>query len=223
MSTQLLSSPGKAHELCDDLESLWFVLLFESLHFVKHNKPDQIEMATLFDDHKVNSAGVHVGGGGKRGLYHSGLLVNKMLKFECTPFTILIRQIYQLFRSLEAHYVAQEDDAVPSDPVKKDVRKLESCAGIQDLLAAALNSEGWSTCDKVEDQYPPTRRPTPQRKETVALSYVSHSLVPSGAHSGGGRKREVEDDPPFLNETKRYKVDPLWKQFWTTCTYLVWG
>jgi len=49
MSTRLLSPLGEDHELCDDRESFWFILLFESLHFVKHNKPDAIYTVAIFD------------------------------------------------------------------------------------------------------------------------------------------------------------------------------
>ena len=44
-----LPGPGNIHELCDGLESFWFVLLFEGLHFVKHHKLSGIWMAIVFD------------------------------------------------------------------------------------------------------------------------------------------------------------------------------
>ena len=71
MSTWLLYKPGKAHELCDDLESLWFVLLFEGLHFVKHNNPGAIKMATIFDqvEEPQKLGETHTGGVGKRDLF----------------------------------------------------------------------------------------------------------------------------------------------------------
>ena len=225
MSTRLLSTPGKVHELCDDLESLWFVLLFEGLHFVKHNNPSGIKMGTIFDHVDVSlTTGTHTGGLGKHHLYtSSGNLMTRILEFDSKPFTTLIRKIYRLFKSLDAYYMAQDDDETPSDPVKENVRKLESCAEIERLLEEALKSEEWPvSCDKVQDQYPPTRRLTPQQKETVALSYANRSLASSSAPSGGKRKREEEDDPPAFNETKRPKISlPLWKRIWSKCGFLV--
>ena len=207
MSTRLLTSPGKIHELCDDLESLWFVLLFESLHFVKHNEPEEIDMSDIFDQsYTTRTTGTHKGGRGKRDLYLESPLMTETLEFDSKPFTTLIRQIYQLFRSLTLYYVAKGMGGTPSDSFKEDVEKLESCAEIERLLKAALDSKGWpETRDKVRDQYPPTGRSTPQQKETIALSYVSRSLVPSSAPSGGKRKREGEDPQP-LNEFKRSKI-----------------
>ena len=228
MSTRLLSTPGKVHELRDDLESLWFVLLFEGLHFVKHNKPSGIKMASIFDHVDVSlTTGTHTGGLGKHHLYtSSGNLMTKVLEFESKPFTTLTRQIYRLFKSLNAYYMAQDDEAMPSDPVEGNVRKLESCAEIQRLLKVALDSEEWpASCDKVQDQYPPIRRLTHQQKETVALSYANRSLMPSSAPSGGKRKREEEDDPQVFNEIKRPKIRslPLWNWVWSKCAFLVWG
>lgn len=39
MSLRLIDNPRKRHELIDDLESLFWSLLYGALHFVKHNKP----------------------------------------------------------------------------------------------------------------------------------------------------------------------------------------
>jgi hypothetical protein len=226
MSTRLLSTPGKAHELCDDLESFWFVLLFEGLHFVKHNKPSGIKMATLFDQVDVSlTTGTHTGGLGKSYLYsNNSVLMTKVLEFDSKPFTVLVRRIYLLFRSLNAYYRAQDDEEDHSETVKENVRKLESCAEIERLLREALKSEEWPKhCDKAQDQYPPGRRLTPQQKETIALSYANRSLVTSCEPSGGGgkRKREEEDDPQDF-EIKRPKISlPLWKRIWSKCTFLV--
>ena len=228
MSTRLLSAPGKVHELCDDLESLWFVLLFEGLHFVKHNNPRGIKMATIFDHFDVSlTTGTHTGGLGKRDLYsNNGVLMTKVLEFDSKPFTALVRQIYRLFKSLNAYYMAQDEEETPSDSVKENARKLESCAEIERLLEEALKSDEWpASCDKVQDQYPPTRRLTPQQKETVGLSYANRSLAHStGAPSGGKRKRDEEDDPQIFDETKRPKIGlPLWQRIWSKCTFSVWS
>jgi len=226
MSTRLLARPGKVHELCDDLESLWFVLLFEGLHYVKHNDPIGIKMATLFDYVDVClKTGTHTGGAGKHNLYTSDMgLMTRILKFDSNPFTTLVRQMYMLFKSLDAYYMAQDNEEMPSNYLKENVGKLDSCAEIERLLREALNSDEWpESCDKVEDQYPPIKHLTPKQKDTVALSYVNRSLVPSGEPSGVKRKREEEDDAQ-VPETKRPKTGlPLWKRIWSKCTFLVKG
>ena len=218
MSTRLLTTPGKVHELCDDLESLWFVLLFEGLHLVK--------MASIFDHVDVSlTTGTHTGGLGKIHLYsRNGVVMTRMLKFDSQPFTTLVRQIYRLFQSLNTYHGAQDNEETPNDSLKERVGKLDSCAEIERLLREALNSEEWpESCDKLGDQYPPTRHLTPKQKDTIALSCVNRSLTPYGEPSGMKRKRGEEDDSQ-VPETKRPKTGlPLWKRIWSKCAFLVRG
>jgi len=168
-----------------------------------------IDMATIFDYMYVTpKTGTRKGGMGKRGLYFfDGCLMTEDLEFDSKPFTTLVRKIYQLFRSFNAHYWAADHKEMPSDYVTENVRKLESCSEIESLLREALDSEEWPIgCDKVEDQYPPVGLLSSQRKDTAALSYANHSLVPSNAPPGGKRRREEEDDPLAFNEAKRLKA-----------------
>ena len=227
MSTRLLSKPGKVHELCDDLESLWFVLLFEGLHFAKHNKPMEIDMATIFDQARVCLiTGTHIGGLGKRDLYAAMVLTMIVdLEFKSKPFTILVRQIYQLFKSLHDYHMAKDFGEAVGKGNAKEPAALKSCAEIERLLREALDSGDWpEDCDKVTDQYPPTKNLTFEQKDVIAtgLANAPSSLTASLAESLK-RKREEEDDLQ-TPQTKRSRVDvPLMKWIWSKCTSLVWG
>jgi len=209
MSTRILSVQGKIHELSDDLESHFFVLLFEALHFVKHNKPYGIVMKNIFDQVDVDpETGNHGGGEGKMALYSGKFdVMTLQLGFTSNPFTTLIRGLYRLFRSLHRYHDAKKDE---TEPIKSDavnVKKLEGCVGIVALFDEALKSKGWPTeCDKVLDQYPPTNHLKPEHKETVALSYVNKSVRPEP--SSGKRKREPEPEvqPRRSTRGKRSKV-----------------
>ena len=146
---------------------------------------------------------------GKRILYSSSrVLMTKALEFDSKPFTTLIRQIYLLFKSLDAHYTAQDDKEPPSDSVEEDARKLEGCSEIERLLKEALNSKECPTvCDKVGDQYHSTTDFTHQQEDAVARP---------GMAFGAKRKREEEDAPPIFTEVKRPKfTPPPWKRIWT--------
>ena len=229
MSTRLLSTPGKAHELRDDLESLWFVFLYEALHFVKHNKPFEIRMHLLFDQADVcHITGTHTGGVGKTVFYFSGgAMINRRLDFGNKPFNTLVRQIYQLFQSLNAYYTEQDIKVDPevedlNSPLINCVRKLDSCTELERLLREALDAKGWpESCDKVEDQYPPTTNLTPEQKNTIAISYVNSPARDSGEPFGTKRKREESEGSPPASESKRIKVNPVWKQIWSKCVGLV--
>ena len=205
MSTRLLSHPNKVHELCDDLESLWFVLLFEGLHFAKHNKPSGIRMALIFDEVDVSlTTGGHTGGVGKGNLYtQKGSVMCGGLEFESKPFTVLVRQLYRLFQSLDDYYRENDKRKTPSDHNQENLKKLESCVEIERLLTEALGSNDWSNVsDKVEDQYPPVGRRTLRQMDGVALSFMNRSFQSSGRHLKREREEEEDSQGP---DTKRLR------------------
>ena len=190
MSTQLLSKPGKVHELWDDLESHFFVVLFNALRFVKHNKPSGLNFTYIFDQRTVSEDnGTHRGGAGKGYMYDQGLLV----KFASEQFTCLVRAIFKLFSSLKDYHVfnARGDDPRPASV--NAANKLKDCEEIKKCFAEALENKGWPTdCDKVEDQYPPPRRPTSRRMESIVLSHFGRNPV---AEPSGGKRKRGQDTP----------------------------
>ena len=208
MSTRLLSVQGKIHELNDDLESHFFVLLYEGLHFVKHNKPHGISLGDLFDQVTVDpETGHHRGGQGKVFLYTTdSTTMEEQLKFTSKPFTTLIRGLYRLFASLHWYNSAKDTKRNPVKSDAKNVKKLEDCVGIAKLFDQALKSKEWPTkCDKALDQYPPSSHLKPQQKVTVAMSYFNQS--PATEPSSGKRKRGTEGEARRPRRDKRSKAD----------------
>lgn len=188
MSTQLLTTQEKNHELCDYLESLWFVILYQGLHFVKHNAPLCIDVELIFNQiHVCDRTGILTGGVGKRHLYHfDEALITERLKFESKPFTALIGRIYWLFYALEGYYRPKVRRRESEDSVVEGVGKLANCAEFKRLLEEALSSEEWpESCDKVEDQYPP-RGYTTEDPDTIALSRVNPPPVGSPGWQSSG-------------------------------------
>lgn len=191
MSTALLSTPGKAHELSDDLESHFFVLLYSSFHFVEHNKPADLDLKQIFDQATVSlEDGTHRGGVGKGWLYTTGL----MTKFKSEPLAGLFRALLKLFRSLRDYNHSKNWEDGPCPSAIEDVKKLTDCVEMKKLFVAALESEKWPTvCDKAEDQYPPIGRLTPQQKEAVAVSFLNLDLT---TKSSTGKRKRGDDDLP---------------------------
>jgi len=209
MSTQLLTVRGKVHGLSDDLESHFFVLLFESLHFVEHNKPHGIFTESIFDHIDVDpETGSHGGGIGKVALYTSKFdIMDKRLKFTSKPFTTLIWGLYQLFVSLHHYCSAKRRKRNPDESDVRNVGKMEGCVGVVALFDEALKSEEWPTeCDKVLDQYPPTEPSEPEQRDSVALSHFNNPLVPEPPN--GKRKRGTESEIGHSCVDKRIKVVP---------------
>ena len=203
MSTQLLSVLGKIHELRDDLESHFFVMLYNGLHFVKHDKPSGINVGFIFDHGEISvGTGAHRGGVGKVWMYLQGL---DNVNFTSVPLTTLVREVFRLFKTLNL-YVASDGGEIGTEP-PQNVKKLKNCAEIKKLFANARKSDGWpSVLDKVGDQYPHTDRLTPEGKDTVALSYANRNL--SVKSSAGKRKagKEVMTFPEEGGRNKRSKV-----------------
>ena len=204
MSTQLLSTPGKIHDLSDDLESHFFVILYNALHFVKHNEPSGLDMKHIFDQSTISlKTGTHLGGAGKRNMYAKGFHV----MFTSKPFTILIRALFRLFGALENYHATNTLGYDPAPALIKDVKKLDDCTEIKRLFTEALDSKKWPTeCDKVEDQYPPIDNLTSEQKEAVALSFTNSALTTESSTGKRKRGENVPIDPQRLRRSKRSKV-----------------
>ena len=177
-----------------------------------------IDMATIFDQARVCLiTGAHVGGMGKRDLYvNQDSMMNEDLEFESKPFTVLVRQLYQLFGSLDDYHRKKDKKKTPSSFNQENATKLENCVEIVRLLRESLDSEDWpEVSDKVEDQYLPIGHRTLEQEDVITLSLVDHSLQSSSKPLK--RKREEEDDSQ-APETKRPKMNlPLLRWIWPKC------
>lgn len=181
MSTELLHTPGKVHTLYDDLESHFFVILYNALHCLKHVRPPGLNMESIFDHAFISPVtGFHYGGSGKRCMYDS-----HNFTFVSEPLTGLICALLELFRSLK-DYSCKHFKKERFPTAVEDVEKLKDCAEIKRLYAEALGSKGWPTvCDKVEDRYllPVVRRRSkrnPSRYRTSAVVLQRSPLLGSG-------------------------------------------
>jgi len=111
MSARLLQDPRKSHEVQDDLESFFYVVLFNALRYTRHNltasDPGSFmrKMQWLFED-RVEGDGRAVGGSYKLSLIrtggkHLGLLETGPLRFARKP----MEEWYQMFlKSLSQWY-----------------------------------------------------------------------------------------------------------------------
>ena len=97
ISTERLINPDKTYEVSDELESSFFVLLYEGIHWVAHNKPPMLDVKFIFDDVQVDANGHQTGGRGKFWMYiQSANVILKELEFEKSPpFTGLIRELFR--------------------------------------------------------------------------------------------------------------------------------
>ncbi|TFK41629.1 hypothetical protein BDQ12DRAFT_710673 [Crucibulum laeve] len=83
MSTLLLKTPGKQHELQDDIESFVHVVMYYGLLYLKHNHVDQLPIiiTNVFDE-CTRENGMYVGGYGKEALFRLRNHITVNFQFE---------------------------------------------------------------------------------------------------------------------------------------------
>jgi len=172
MSARLLLNPHKPHELQDDLESFFFVVLFNALRYTKHNlvsagtsKPffflDSFE---AFFAGRVEDDGTAVGGMAKADLFltEGQTLKNiKMipLKFASKPLQKWYRAQLLPFGQWYRHHRQQEDPDLSEDDEdlvkEEDILLLNHGNIARDWKQVLDQAEGSNIeTDAVEDQLP---------------------------------------------------------------------
>ena len=203
MSTEQLANPGKIYEVSDELESFFFVIFYEGLHWVNHNKPMRLNVKEIFDHVEIDDDGSHLGGAGKQRLYDRGsALICQQLEFtKSKPFTDLIRQLYRLFRSLQAVNMEKEYDFSPAEKYYPNIEKLKDCKEVIRLMQEAVERKDWpNESDKVtEDNYPRM-----DEKDPVGITYLEEDTGATGIKRR--REEEAGEDGP-KTPTKRSRVN----------------
>ena len=206
MSTEQLANPGKAYEVSDELESFFFVIFYEGLHWVTHNKPMDLDVKDIFDQAGRIVKGLRTGGTGKQGLYQrcEALICQELEFTKSKPFTDLIRQLYRLFRSLRIFNMITEVGLSPPQEHSPNVEKLKDCKEIVRLMREAVLRKDWSEgSDKVtEDNYP--RKETTDEKDQIGLTYLNEATGTTGIKRGA---EEVEGEDGHKAPTKRSGVN----------------
>ena len=143
-SIRLLQRPEKKHELTDDLESLYWVLIYGALHFCAHEKPNFLTGNDIFSEAREiidEGRARRWGGWSKRDVLFDFALVR--FPFACKPLRDLISVLSADWRRYYA------------TPEKKPGYGVEDPSWWTKVLDAALTQEGWPEGDFVEDQFPP--------------------------------------------------------------------
>ena len=200
MSTQQLLDPGKIYEVSDELESFFFVLLYEGIHWVAHHKPPGLDVGFIFDDLYVDADGRKTGGRGKSWMYTQRIL--EKLEFEQSPpFTDLIGNLFRLFSSLATVNTHKIGDEVSKDRDIENVKKLESCEVIIRAMKDAVEREDWpKEYDKVSNcNYP-------RNGEIVEEDPAGHANLKVVTGAGGASVRAREEDDSDTAPKKRPKI-----------------
>jgi hypothetical protein len=218
ISTARLQDPDKTYEVSDELESLFFVMLYEGLHRVVNNKPARLNVEYTFDHMRVDRDGHRVGGDGKWLMYTSRTrVILEELEFEKSPpFTDLIRGLFRLFQSLIIADTYSVMDRELRSEDAANIEKLRDCKAVIDLMKNAVERKDWpKVCDKVSNGDHPFGEEM-CRKDRAGLASLKQVIPPgdaplpatptpaAGVSRASKRGREEDDGP--TTPAKRFRV-----------------
>lgn len=173
MSVALCGNPNKPHTLLDDLESAFWVLLYNALHmFESDARPHHFEMFDFYNDREID--GEPTGGTMK----YPFLFGVAMLHFKSSPLQDLIDTLRRWFFLSSSSYNTQLDeldDLLPKDP----------CAHFLTTLDDALARQDWPAADALKVDSRPTE--------------VGRKQSASPVNPSRNRKRPAEPVAPLLS------------------------
>ncbi|PSR76425.1 hypothetical protein PHLCEN_2v8460 [Hermanssonia centrifuga] len=195
LSIGQLESEDKIHEIHDDLESCFWVLLYAALHHFRH-QPVPFDMSIFEEiwDRKDRDGTIHFFGGGRKRAALALRCVTK-LEFDCGPLDQAIHHISSTFAEFHRSAVASGvsgDIGIRGRAAHAMVRAELEDPSLIKFLDAVLHREDWPLeDDALFDPYPPPKVQSPRKEEDSCSEQNSpfncnHSPSPAA----------ISDDPP---------------------------
>ncbi len=169
LSIGQLESEDKIHEIHDDLESCFWVLLYAALHHFRH-QPVPFDMSIFEEiwDRKDRDGTIHFFGGGRKRAALALRYVTK-LEFDCGPLNQAIHHISSTFAEFHRSAVASGvsgDIGIRGRAAHAMVRAELEDPSLIKFLDAVLNREDWPLeDDALFDSYPPPKVQSPRKEE----------------------------------------------------------
>ena len=157
----MLDDPSKRHEIHDDLESCFWVLLKISLHYFKHEGTNF--SLDMFNEYVASRNDIPATGGSQKAVF---LRLRKLASatWSCIPLNDLLQDLSRIFKrylkALDA-YTSPDDDSDEDDDrtqkrFKQRYEELEQVDIILDCFDRALASDQWPAGhDAIQDQFKP--------------------------------------------------------------------
>ena len=150
MSGLLLGDPTKRHEIHDDLESCFWVLLKISSEYFKYQ--GESCGLSVFDEYVASGDNMPATGGNRKKVF---LLENRLqkTKWDCAPLNTLLHDLANIFReyltvSMHRDIFAQQYQQKYDDLEKVDI--------VLECFDRALASDDWPTANDVVRDQPET-------------------------------------------------------------------
>src|SRR6266404_4524789 len=202
---RLQDPSSRQHEVSDDLESFFWVLLYLIAKCMKPGRPDiSQQMQLVFDQfYDMDDDGITRGGRGKLGCLREGGDLDSEIVEELveTPCKDIVEELRSLFQDSYRHVrpmigprpEAQEKirrKREEDEKVRNALRKLRSSEEVLAIISNHLAS-GWGVDDDDGSHYTVAFRPDPPEA------------------SGGRRERKAEDEGfANLNDRRRNRFPP---------------
>ncbi|CAL1708965.1 unnamed protein product [Somion occarium] len=175
----LLQYPMKGHDVQDDLESSFWVLLYVSLHYFPHNLGSAFHAG--FFDECMEQSGLHVGDGKIHLLEGSRKPCDAMScnsKKTCAPLNKLIHAVGKLFNKYQSCYTSRDDDGEDAEArFRATQEKLEQVDVVLNHFDTTLECDEWPENDVLPDQFPSKTR----RQEDHVIHDLSSRAVATAA------------------------------------------
>lgn len=172
MSIKLLRCPGVAHEVHDDLESCFWVLVYIALHHFKHDAPDRFDLS-FFSEHKcaeikAGQPRYSLGGDGKAGVLSTARLNN--ITFKSKAVVQLVQNLARVFRRYTSAYLVPSMIFDERDKQAFDAEHefVGNPVNVLNVFKTVLAIDDWLPRDWVDDRYPPLSD-TELRQEEAAV------------------------------------------------------
>lgn len=188
MSIKLLRYPGSTHEIQDDFESCFWVLLHTAFHHFRHNKPNYgLEFFSEEEWKTLDDAGPFctVGGNKKKDILDQRKLQAEVL-WGCIPLRTLIHRLAEKFRRyIMADPGPKVADFGPSEEELDAFRALqtqwENTDNLTQEFRRAFVLKEWPPNDRLSDQMrPASDHVSSRRSRGRHMKAIAQTPQPSG-------------------------------------------
>ncbi|KAI0071396.1 hypothetical protein K474DRAFT_1669028, partial [Panus rudis PR-1116 ss-1] len=185
-------SPRKPHNIQDDVESSFWVLLYACLHYIRHDFPSFD--ITFFDERALraqrNDDVLPVGGKGKVELLIQNHLAD--VNWDCVPLKNLLIN----FSALLGQYHAGKAILSFREVAQASYAKIGNSQEMLGLFKVALEQEGWLPDDRVDDQIKP-KTAKEQEKDGKKAAESKRAEGAESLRSASGNPNQQGDPVPL--------------------------
>ncbi|KAI0338490.1 hypothetical protein BDW22DRAFT_1459714, partial [Trametopsis cervina] len=204
ISINLLQDPMKRHSLLDDIESCFWILLFMSVHYFKHDSPNF--KIGMFEEraYELHKNGTHHWFGGDAKSTFLSRRHLRTLQFECQPLNTVVHKFGTLLSDFY-HTLDMAESSEMSKKMHEEVRdKLETDTVVLDFFDKALAARDWPNNDVLPDQFPPQTE-SEIEKQVVLNHQTANEFMAGTGHTMEEQvqmRRQARSEPQGLGTSR---------------------